>query len=55
MRNWRKTRLEKLQRRAYFKGVEEARVKAIGIFQNLGDCQMNGTAAAEILKRLSFT
>lgn len=55
MRTWRQKRLEKIARRAYFKGTEDARVMAIRAFQKIGDGQMNGSAAAEIMKRLCFT
>lgn len=55
MRNYRKTMREKLERRAYRRGIEDARVASIRTFERLGECQMNGTAAAEILKRICFT
>jgi len=55
MRQWRKVRRELLERRAYLKGAEDTRVLAIRTFEELGPAQLNGNAAAEIIKRLSFT
>jgi len=55
MRQWRKIRRELLERRAYLKGAEDTRVLAIRTFEEIGPAQLNGNAAAEIIKRLCST
>lgn len=55
MRDYRKTEKTRAARRNYLRGCYDAQVLIVRTFQELGDAELNGSAAAEIAKRLCFT
>lgn len=54
MRDWRKTQRIRLERRHFLRGAEEMRARLASEFLRLEKRELNGNAAAEIVKRLCF-
>jgi hypothetical protein len=50
MRTWRKLKLHRVESRAFNRGAEEMRKKALQIFSRAANAEFNGRAVAELIR-----